>query len=123
MSIGERLKSLRLENNKTLRELGEIFDVSLNTIYRWEHDQIIPRKHTLAKIAEYYDVPVGSILQRRNTDSDNLEHARHVRKGRGANTAKDIDLELLTMFRKLPENSKHKVLGYVEGILVENNIR
>jgi hypothetical protein len=48
---------------KTLKEESDIFNVSLNTIYRWEHDLNVPRKSVLSKIASYYDVPFSWLLQ------------------------------------------------------------
>jgi len=62
MNIGERINKLRIANKRTLKEESEIFNVSLNTVYRWEHNLCIPRKSALMRIAEFYNVSVEWIL-------------------------------------------------------------
>jgi transcriptional regulator with XRE-family HTH domain len=62
MSIGEKLKNLRLNVKKTLKEQSELFNVSINSVYRWEHDLTVPRKSVLRKISEFYDVPLEWFL-------------------------------------------------------------
>ena len=57
MSIGDKLKKMRFNSKKTLKEISEVFGVSLNTVYRWEHDLCLPQKSTLKKIIKFYDVP------------------------------------------------------------------
>ena len=57
-SLGEKLRKLRRKDRKTMEEASLIFGVSLNTLYRWEHDKAIPRKYMLEKVAEYYNLPL-----------------------------------------------------------------
>ena len=103
MSLGEKLKSLRVKSCKTLKEQGTIFGVSMNTIYRWEHDFAVPRKPKLKKIADHYSVPLDWLL------SDSATAA----------LVSDTEQKLLGMFRELSENNKFKTLGYIEHMCVE----
>ena len=113
MTIGERLRNLRLKAKKTLREQSENFDVSINSIYRWEHGLAAPREAVLRRMAEYYAVPLEWLLHGSISDGgahslDELSLAEH-----------NAEKQLLCMFRKLSENNKFKILGYVERIYVE----
>ena len=103
MSLGEKLRNLRLKAKKTLQEQSEILGVSMNTVYRWEHNLAVPRKIMLKGLAEHYSVPLEWLL------SDSAS----------ASLVSDLEQQLLSMFRKLPDNSKYKVLGYVERMSVE----
>ncbi|MDR2571894.1 MAG: helix-turn-helix domain-containing protein [Oscillospiraceae bacterium] len=103
MSLGEKLRNLRLKTKKTLSEQSKLLKVSMNSVYRWEHDLTVPRKPMLKLMAEYYGVPIDWLL------SD----------GSSASLVSEIELNLLGMFRKLSDNNRFKVLGYVERMYVE----
>ena len=103
MSLGEKLRNLRLKTKKTLTEQSRILKVSMNSVYRWEHDLSIPRKQMLRKMADYYGVPLDWLL---------LE-------GASASLVSEVEQNLLGMFRKLPDNNRYKILGYVERMYVE----
>ena len=103
MSLGEKLRNLRLKTKKTLTEQSRILKVSMNSIYRWEHDLTIPRKPMLRKMAEYYGVPLDWLLQ----------------DGTSASLVSEVEQDLLGMFRKLPDNDRYKILGYVERMYLE----
>ena len=103
MSLGEKLRNLRLKTKKTLTEQSRILKVSMNSVYRWEHDLSIPRKPMLRKMADYYGVPLDWLL---------LE-------GASSSLVSEVEQDLLGMFRKLPDNNRYKILGYVERMYVE----
>lgn len=63
MSIGARLYNLRVNSDLTIADLTKKFDVSRNTIYRWEHNVFAPRRSVLVKLAEFYGVSVDWILK------------------------------------------------------------
>ena len=104
MTLGEKLRNLRLKDKKTLKEQSMIFGVSMNSIYRWEHDLALPRKPILKNMAEYYSVTLDWIIAE-NT---------------AASIVSDVEMKLLGMYRKLSDSSRYKVLGYVERICVED---
>jgi len=103
MSLGGKLRTLRLKEKRTLHEQSEVFGVSMNTVYRWEHDLAVPRKTMLKEMADHYSVSLEWLLS----------------ESASASLVSDTEQQLLSMFRKLPENSKFKVLGYVERMCVE----
>ncbi|MCL2366386.1 MAG: helix-turn-helix domain-containing protein [Oscillospiraceae bacterium] len=105
VSLGDKLRSLRLKTKKTLREQSKVLGVSMNSVYRWEHDLTIPRKPTLRIMADYYNVPLEWLL---SEDSS-------------ASLVSEAELDLLGMFRRLPDQSRFKVLGYVERMSIEDH--
>jgi len=103
MSLGEKLRNLRLKTKKTLSEQSKILKVSMNSVYRWEHDLAMPRKPMLRTMADYYGVPLDWLLS----------------ESASASLVSEIEQNLLGMFRKLPDNNRYKVLGYVERMYIE----
>ena len=104
MTLGEKLRSLRLKDKKTLYEQSRIFGVSMNSIFRWEHGIAVPRKPFLRTMAEYYSVSLEWITS---------EHTC-------ASLISEVEMRLLGMYRKLSDNSRYKVLGYMERLCVED---
>ena len=103
MSLGDKLRNLRLKTRKTLYEQSRLLGVSMNSVYRWEHDLTIPRKPMLKTMADFYCVPLDWLLS----------------ESSAASLVNESELDLLGMFRKLPDQSRYKVLGYVERMCVE----
>ena len=113
MTLGEKLKILRLKTKKTLREQSKTFNVSLNSVYRWERGLAKPRMLVLERMADFYDVPLSWLLSGSADDYD--EYAYGIpHPGNG------LEQQLIQMFRKLPENKKYKILGYIERVYVED---
>jgi len=106
MSLGKKLKNLRVSAKNTLKEQGEIFGVSVNSVYRWEHDLTIPRQATLKAISDYFAVPMEWLLLE-NADVPNENN---------------IEQQLVGMLKQLSYGSKYKVIGYVEHIFISETL-
>ena len=103
MTLGEKLRSLRNRSRKSLQEQSKILGVSMNSIYRWEHDLAVPRKPVLQIMADLYCVPLEWLTSESAT----------------ASLVNDIEQRLLIKFRKLIDSNRYMVLGYVERMCVE----
>ena len=114
MSVGNKLKTLRLKMRKTLKEQSSMLGVSLNSVYRWEHDLAAPRKSMLKKISDIYEVPLEWLLQ----ESEMEENAKPI--GDVLYLEQNTEHQLLRFFRKLSENDQYKVLGYIERLYIES---
>ena len=110
MSTGNRMYTLRCKKNMTLKEVSAELGVSLNSVYRWEHNLAMPRKETLNKMAELYQVPVKWLLYGVTVEEGNSAPAQDEK----------FEQNLLRICRKLSENSRYKILGYAERIWVED---
>ena len=104
MTLGEKLRNLRLKDKKTLYDQSKIFNVSMNSVYRWEHDLAIPRKPVLKVMADHYGISLDWLMS----------------ESTAASLVSDVELKLLGMFRTLSDGNRYKVLGYVERICVED---
>ena len=112
MTVGKKLKYLRVKMKKTLKEQSEVFGVSLNSVYRWEHDLASPKRQMLKRMADFYEVPLEWLLQESSGEQD-LEF-------NGAVLPESNDEhKLLRMYRKLSGSNKYKILGYIERVYVE----
>ena len=122
-SIGTRLKKLRLSMKKTLAEESKNFNVCLNTVYRWEHDLCVPKKSTLIKIASYYDVPLEWLLYGNENETNRISMAEEDNKCDGCilNPERNTEQKILKMLRKLSNNSKYKIIGYIERMCIEHD--
>ena len=95
-----------------MKQQGELFGVSLNSVYRWEHNLAMPRKFALRQMAEAYGVTVEWLL-----DESAGDQPPKPLEAKYAET--DIEQQLLRMFRQLPVPQQHKVLGYIERVFLE----
>ena len=57
MTIGEKLKSARIDSAFTQEELSKRSGYSRSTISRWERGRIIPRNDELSKLSEILELP------------------------------------------------------------------
>jgi len=113
VTIGETLRSFRLKKKRTLKEQSEALGVSVNSVYRWEHDLALPRKSALKKMAATFGVTIERLLQGNSLDN--------VDRFSGSIYYDDnTEQQLLSMFRKLSEPDKYRLLGYIERICVED---
>lgn len=64
MAIGNRLKTLRTEQNKTLGEVAEYLGVDKRTIQHYESDARKPDYEKLVKLADLYGVSTDYLLGR-----------------------------------------------------------
>ncbi len=62
LSIGENIKRLRRERNITQEQLAEIFNVSCQTISRWETDACYPDVELLPVIANFFNTTVDELM-------------------------------------------------------------
>lgn len=76
-----KLAELRKKNNLTQQELGNILNVSYQTISKWENGVVYPDISVLPKISSYFGVSVDALLglipleqEYRNTNSGKEEY-------------------------------------------------
>lgn len=62
MSIGKRIKELRIEKGLSQMELGKIAGVTDKAVSTWEQDIKVPRMGAIEKIATYFGVTKSYII-------------------------------------------------------------
>jgi len=103
MNLGEKIRTLRLKTRRSLKDQSLMLGVSMNSLYRWEHDLVVPRRQMLERICNHYDVSVEWLLSDATVPS----------------LVNEMEFKLLGLYRNLPSPVKYKVIGYVERMCVE----
>ena len=62
IKIGNFLKELRKEKDKTQEEIAELFGVSSRSVSRWENGNTMPDLAILVELADYYGVEIREII-------------------------------------------------------------
>ena len=65
MQIGAKLKELRIAENLTQEQLAKNLNISRANYTRYETDKVRPDYETLIKIADYYDISLDEIFDRK----------------------------------------------------------
>lgn len=62
--IGKRIESYRKEQNISRQALARQMDVSLQTIYRWEHGERTPDIFTIIKLSKVFQLSLDQFLSK-----------------------------------------------------------
>lgn len=62
MTTGEYIRSLREIHNVTQQELAIACGATHKAVSTWEQDRFHPRHTHLVKMAEFFDVPIGTFI-------------------------------------------------------------
>lgn len=62
MTLGQKLRSARIEKGWTQPQLADEVKVPIESISRWESDQRVPRIDRLTSVAKVLDVPMSYLL-------------------------------------------------------------
>ena len=62
MSIGLKLKALRLDKKKTQQQVADDLKITKSSLAMYERDDRIPRDEIKVRIAEYYGESVQSLF-------------------------------------------------------------
>lgn len=61
--LGKTIEFLRLENNLTQRELGNLLGVTNQTISKWEIGESIPDAEAIGKLAKLFHMTVEELIE------------------------------------------------------------
>ena len=73
MTLGNKLRQLRKENQYTQEALAEILNVSRQTISKWETDVAVPDMVFIKKLSHVYQISIDSLLDH--------QYEKHPHKG------------------------------------------
>ena len=62
MTIAEKIKKLRKDNNMTQEDLAEKLNVSRQTISKWETDVVIPDADNIVSICKLFNITTDELL-------------------------------------------------------------
>lgn len=118
MTIGERLKMIRNKEKLLLKEVGNLCDISAQTLSRYENDQRTPDNEFLKKFVKHFnissdwllfgEVPIYRDDQRRDKDVKEsfieLSHLISSKDIPGIDRLEKFDLTLEKITDDVPEN-------------------
>ena len=70
MTLGEKIRSLRKENDYSQEDLAEILDVSRQAVSKWESDKGIPELDKLVQISNTFGVTLDYLIKNDIGDKD-----------------------------------------------------
>ena len=97
-NLGNKIKELRELNNLSKTELGDLLNVTMETIYKYENNIIknIPINN-IVKLAEIFRISPSYLL--------------------GWNDSENIDIELLKLLQQLNSIEQAEIKGMVKQLL------
>lgn len=74
MTLSEKIKTLRKDNNETQTALAKAIKTNERTVRRWESDSFVPSTETVVKLAQHFNVSTDYLLDNKPT-VDTVAHA------------------------------------------------
>ena len=102
--ISTNIKKLAQRKHISIKQLLEDCNINKGLIYDLEHKQSFPSCDKLARIADYLDCSVDYLLGRTNQEKFSGE----------SYTLSPDEQTLVNTFRKLPPESQHNILGFLD---------
>lgn len=106
MSTFDNILNLLKEQNKKQKELTDYLGISKNQFTDWKSGRIKSYNKHLDKIAEFFNVSVDYLLTGVETQQESLT---------------EDEKKTLSIYRKLSEDDKMKVRGYINELYEKNN--
>ena len=80
MTIGQKLKSLRVKQGLTQKDLADQLHVTFQTVSKWENDENEPDISTLKELAKLYDCSIDYLLSEDDVEEEKKEEVSPVTK-------------------------------------------
>ena len=108
MSVGEKIRELRIEKDLLQRELAAIIHIAANTLSQFESGKANPSYDVLISIADFFEVSTDYLLGR----EDDFGVINIPVKEKTADVLSTEERELLNIFKNLSSNHALQVLEY-----------
>ena len=115
MDLGTRLRELRKQKNKTLRDVNDDLGISYSNLAQIERNEHSCTADTLKILAKYYDVSIDYILGK--TDNPN---AQIVSVADSYGSITKIEYELLDRVKGLTIEDFIKINEYIDFLKSKN---
>ncbi len=113
--VGDKIKNLRISQNKSQTDIAKDLNVSPQNISNWERNTSIPKLSELIKIANYFGVSTDYFLKEQNEIKTKEEKLKQVFKETGimkGNNLTDEEIQevikQLEIFIKMKELERNK---------------
>jgi len=102
-----KLKELRQRNNIKQKDICKILNVSDATIGHWETGKREPDIKALIKLSEYFNVSVDFLINNKPREPTIININTNL---------SDTEKDLIEQYKRLPNECKIKVKGYIDGL-------
>lgn len=103
-----RLKDLRIEKNKTQKEVATAIQTTDDTIYSWEKGRSQPSIEMLARLADFFECSIDYLVGRED-DFGVISSSESSLSGE--------EERLLSLFRQLPNTRKKTILDTMSDMV------
>lgn len=111
-ALSTRLKMLRESNKLTQSELAKRIGVTTASISKYELGIVVPDVDKLIRYGYIFKVSVDYLVGLSNGLNDTIEPVKY----------NSDDIEMLELFKQLPDKYKFEIKGYIKGILSSNTV-
>ena len=115
MNFNQRLKTLRLGNGITQKDLGKIIGVGRTTISEYESGKIVPKQKSLIALAEYFNVSVDYLTGVSDSPSATLNEISNQYE-------MYLDETLLTAIKMISFKDRNMKIKYLGKDLTDNQL-
>ena len=108
MSLGERLKRLRVQKDLSQQELADMLKINRATLGNWEVDRTTPGYTALCKLAKHFNVTVDYLLngEARKVSEDGVPYI----------VMSPEEMDLFAEMKQLSEDDKKMVFSLVNHL-------
>ena len=78
MTLGQKIKKLRIENNLTQKDISELVNVTFQTVSKWENDENEPDIATLRKLASVFGCSMDYLLSEDEEQAEETKEEKPV---------------------------------------------
>lgn len=110
-ALSMRLKELRERNNLTQTDLAKQIGVTTASISKYELGIVVPDVEKLIRYGKIFQTSVDYLVGLSNGINDTIKPSKY----------SPDEIELLELFKQLPDKFKYEVKGYIKGIISSNN--
>ena len=105
MSIGSRIRDLRVSNGLSQADLGRIAGVTDKAVSTWESDEKIPRMKAIERISTHFGVSKGYIID--GEEKEKAPTERQLSEGQRL---------LLDLYDQLPEDKQRMFIEMLRAV-------
>lgn len=77
LQIGDSIRTMRLENNLTQKEMADKLHISFQTVSKWELDKSYPSLETIISISVLFNTSVDSIIFGQNASPTQIQNGNN----------------------------------------------
>ncbi|MCR5728043.1 MAG: helix-turn-helix domain-containing protein [Lachnospiraceae bacterium] len=109
MTIGERIIKIIKEKGMTQKEFSEMTGIPQSTMSTWKSKKQTPGMDKLQIICDVLDVDPYFLVA--GTEGENTKTVDYLRISKN-----DQEYKLIIEYRELDDNSKNRLLGYLQAL-------